>query len=161
MAYEKVKNLKAEEFKRLCGVKLETFEQMVLLVRKHDRLKTRSGRPSKLSVENQVLMTLEYLREYRTYFHIGQSWGINESTVFRIVRKVEEILIKAKEFRLPGKKQLLKAEESREMIVVDVTETPREKPKKSECVIGGSPGNERRTQDNRKAPTAEKRENIH
>jgi hypothetical protein len=44
MAYEKVKNIKAEEFKRLCGVKLETFEQMVLLVRKHDNLKTRSGR---------------------------------------------------------------------------------------------------------------------
>ena len=144
MRSEKVKNLKDEEFKRLCGVKLETFEQMVLLVRNHDKLKTRSGRPSKLSVENQVLMTLEYLREYRTYFHIGQSWGINESTVFRIVRKVEEILIKAKEFRLPGKKQLLKSEENREMMVVDVTETPREKPQK-----------------NRKAPTVEKRENIH
>jgi hypothetical protein len=117
---------------------------MVLLVRNHDKLKKKSGRPSKLSVENQVLMTLEYLREYRTYFHIGQSWGINESTVFRIVRKVEEILIKAKEFRLPGKKQLLKSEENPEMIVVDVTETPREKPKK-----------------NKKAPTVEKRENIH
>ncbi|NEO42783.1 MAG: transposase family protein [Moorea sp. SIO4A3] len=26
-------------------------------------------------------MTLEYLREYRSYFHIGQSWGLNESTV--------------------------------------------------------------------------------
>ena len=144
MTYEKVTNLKAEEFKRLCGVKLETFEQMVKLVRNHDSLKTKSGRPSKLSVENQVLMTLEYLREYRTYFHIGQSWGINESTVFRIVRKVEEILIKAKEFRLPGKKQLLNLEENREMIVVDVTETPREKPKK-----------------NRKAHTVEKRKNIH
>jgi hypothetical protein len=58
MRSEKVKNLKAEEFKRLCCVKLETFEQMVLLVRNHDNLKTRSGRPSKLSVENQVLMTL-------------------------------------------------------------------------------------------------------
>jgi hypothetical protein len=90
MTYEKVKNLKAEEFKRFCGVRLETFEQMVLLVRNHDNLKTKSGRPSKLSVENQVLLTLEYLREYRTYFHIGQTWGLNESTVFRIVRKVEE-----------------------------------------------------------------------
>lgn len=144
MTYEKVKNLKAEEFKRLCGVKLETFNVMVLLVRNHESLKTRSGRPSKLSVENQVLMTLEYLREYRTYFHIGQTWGINESTVFRIVRKVEEILIKAKEFRLPGKKQLLKLEENRDILVVDVTETPRERPQK-----------------NRKALTVAKRESIH
>ena len=60
MTYEKVKNLKAEEFKRLCGVKLETFTQMVKLVRNHENIKARSGRPSKLSIENQVLMTLEF-----------------------------------------------------------------------------------------------------
>ncbi len=39
--------------------------------------------------ENQVLMTLEYLREYRTYFHIGQSWGLDESNVYRIIQKIE------------------------------------------------------------------------
>ncbi|GAX44317.1 transposase [Tolypothrix sp. NIES-4075] len=33
MTYEKVKNLKAEEFKRLCGVLPETFTQMASLVR--------------------------------------------------------------------------------------------------------------------------------
>ena len=33
------------------------------------------GKPSKLSVEDQVLMSLEYWREYRTYFHITRSWG--------------------------------------------------------------------------------------
>ncbi|HAJ64425.1 MAG TPA: hypothetical protein DCP31_38650, partial [Cyanobacteria bacterium UBA8543] len=27
-------------------------------------------------------MTLEYWREYRTYFHIGQSWGVTESTAW-------------------------------------------------------------------------------
>ena len=80
MSYKTVKNLKPEEFKRLCGVNLETFNCMVKLVENHDSLKKKTGRPSKLSLENQVLITLEYLREYRTYFHIGQSWGINEST---------------------------------------------------------------------------------
>jgi hypothetical protein len=144
MNYEKVKSLKAEEFKRLCGVKPETFDRMVKLVRNNEKFKTRSGRPHKLSLEDQVLITLEYLREYRTYFHIGQSWGINESTVFRIVRKVEDILIKAKDFSLPGKKQLLKTDSNREVIVVDVTETPRERPKK-----------------NRKYLTVAKKENIH
>jgi hypothetical protein len=69
MGYETVKNLKAEEFKRLCGVNLETFECMVELVENHEELNKKTGRPSKLSLENQVLMTLEYLREYRTYFH--------------------------------------------------------------------------------------------
>ena len=77
-------------------------------------------------------MTLEYLREYRTYFHITQHWGINESTAYRIIRKVEDVLIKSSEFRIPGKKQLLKSELSLEIMVIDVTEKPRERPQKTE-----------------------------
>ena len=57
------------EFKRLCGVTPATFEQMVKVVAAEKVLAKKSGRPSKLSVEDQVLMTLEYWREYRTYFH--------------------------------------------------------------------------------------------
>ena len=93
MTYEKIKNLTPENFKRLCGVGKETFSQMVKLLRKNAQTKTKTGRPAKLSLENQVLMTLEYLREYRTYFHIAQQWEINESTAYRIIRKVKDILI--------------------------------------------------------------------
>ncbi len=32
MTYEQVKHLKPEEFKRLCGVRPETFNQMVAVV---------------------------------------------------------------------------------------------------------------------------------
>lgn len=76
-------------------------------------------------------MTLEYLREYRTYFHIAQSWGVNESTAYRIIRKIENILIRSQEFALPGKKQLLKSNHELEVVVIDVTETPIERPKKN------------------------------
>jgi hypothetical protein len=131
MTYEKVKSLTPEKFKRLCGVKKETFAQMVKLVENHEKIKTKTGRPSKLSLENQVLMTLEYLREYRTYFHIGQSWDVNESTAYRIIRKTENILVRSREFALPGKKQLLKLSHELEVIVIDVTETPIERPKKN------------------------------
>ena len=85
MTYEQVKYLKPAEFKRLCGVRKETFEQMVSVLRTAEQQK-QPGRPSKLSLEDQVLMTLEYLREYRTYFHIAQSWGVNESTAYRLIR---------------------------------------------------------------------------
>jgi hypothetical protein len=131
MTYEKVKSLTPEKFKRLCGVKKETFAQMLKLVENHEKIKTKTGRPSKLSLENQVLMTLEYLREYRTYFHIGQSWDVNESTAYRIIRKTENILVRSREFALPGKKQLLKLSHELEVIVIDVTETPIERPKKN------------------------------
>ena len=75
-------------------------------------------------------MTLEYLREYRTLFHIGQSWGLNESNVYRIITKIEKCLIESELFRLPGKKALLNQELEWE-VVVDVTETAIERPKKN------------------------------
>jgi hypothetical protein len=131
MTYEKVKDLSPENFKRLCGVRKETFVRMVQILEKQVRAKIKTGRPPKLSLENQILMTLEYLREYRTYFHISQHWGINESTAYRIIRKVENVLVKSPEFRLPGRKQLLKSESKLEIVVVDVTETPIERPKKN------------------------------
>lgn len=131
MTCEKVKNLSSQEFKRFCGVRKETFAQMVTIVEENEHQKTKTGRPSKLSLENQVLMTLEYLREYRTYFHIAQSWSINESTAYRIIRKIENILIKSKEFHLPGKKQLLNSDIKREVVIIDVTETPIERPQKA------------------------------
>ena len=66
MSYEQVKDLPPAEFKRYCGVQPETFQRMVEVVANHLRKKRRvSGRPTKLSVEDQVLLTLEYWREYR------------------------------------------------------------------------------------------------
>ena len=106
MKYEEAKSLAPKEFKRLSGIYPETFNKMVEIVKKHHLNKKVSGRPSKLSFENQILMTLEYLREYRTYFHIGKSWGVYESTAFRIIQKTENILIQSGMFKLPGKKKL-------------------------------------------------------
>jgi len=36
--------------------------------------KDRRGRRTILTLKEQVLVALEYWREYRTYFHIGTSW---------------------------------------------------------------------------------------
>ena len=43
--------------------------------------------------EDQVLICLQYWREYRTYFHIAQDWLLSESTVCRIVHRVETTLV--------------------------------------------------------------------
>lgn len=131
MTYETVKNLKTEDFKRLCGVRPETFTQMVEIVRNHAPIKKKTGRPSKLILEDQVLMTLEYWREYRTPVHIGQSWGVDESTAYRIIRKIETRLSQSRELTLPGKKKLTQPDYQLEIVVIDVTETPIEKPKKN------------------------------
>ena len=131
MTYERVKYLKPEEFKRLCGVQPETFAKMLGVLPSPAKPKQKPGRPSKLSLEDQLLLTLEYWREYRTYFHVGQSWGVNESTAYRIVRNIENALSQSRAFSLPGKKQLQGSESEIKVVVVDVTESPIERPKKN------------------------------
>jgi hypothetical protein len=76
-------------------------------------------------------MTLIYWREYRTEFHIGLTYGVSESTVCRTINKVENALMKSGEFRLPGKKALEKGDTVIEVVLVDVSEQPIERPKKS------------------------------
>ena len=103
---------------------------MVRIVKYQEKKKKKSGRPPKLIVEDQILMTLQYLREYRTYYHISKDWKMSESNVCRIVFKIENILIKSRNFRLPGKKELWKKSAEEELVVMDVMESKIERPKK-------------------------------
>ena len=75
-------------------------------------------------------MALEYLLEYRTYLHLGSSYGVSESTCYNVCRWVEDSLIKDKAFSLPGKKVLLQSDTLIEAILIDATESPIERPKK-------------------------------
>jgi hypothetical protein len=131
MTYEQLKALKPNAFKRRWGVHPATFEQMVEVLRPHLDRQGKRGGQAKLSVEDQLLVVLEYWREYRSQFHIGSSWGLSESAVCRLIQKVERLLMDSGQFRLPGKKQLYQNTYSWEVVVVDVTESPIERPKKN------------------------------
>jgi len=132
MRYGEVKGLREGEFRRLTGIKRRTFEKMVEILKKEERKKKeKGGKPNKLRIEDMLLMTLEYLREYRTYFHISKSYGISESACYRNIRWVEEVLVKQPDFRLPGRKELLKSDVEYEVVLIDVTESPIERPKKN------------------------------
>jgi hypothetical protein len=136
MRYEGVKDLKPEQFRRLTGVKHETFEQMVSVLEEAEAKRKatqryRGGKKAKLTLADQLLMTLEYLREYRTQFHISKSYGIEETRCGRIIRKVEDTLMKSRKFTLPGRKALLESNIKYEVVVIDATETPIERPKKN------------------------------
>jgi hypothetical protein len=127
MYYETIKQLKDSDFKRLTGVQRETFDLMLKVVEKSLR---DFGRPTKLNRADQLLMALMYWREYRTEFHIAQSYGVSEATVCRTIHKVEDALMRSKKFRLPGKKALQTSETVFEVLLVDVSEQPVERPKK-------------------------------
>lgn len=128
MRYETIKHLKDSDFKRLTGVQRESFAEMLKVIEKGLR---DFGRPPKLSRADQLLMTLMYWREYRTEFHIAQSYGVSEATVCRTIRKVEDALVRSKKFRLPGKKALQPSDTVFEVILVDASEQPVERPKKA------------------------------
>ena len=128
MRYETIEHLNDSDFKRLTGVQRETFELMLKVVEKGLR---NFGRPSKLRRADQLLMTLMYWREYRTEFHIAQSYGVSEATVCRTIRKVENALVRSGKFRLPGKKAFQASDTVFEVILVDVSEQPIERPKKA------------------------------
>ncbi len=107
MKFEKTKDLDNEKFRRLTGVKRSTFDQMISILEiSHKTKKARGGRVNKLRIEDMLLMTLEYLREYRTYFHISQSYTVSESTAYKTIKWVEDTLIKHPLFALPGRKEL-------------------------------------------------------
>lgn len=125
MRYETIEHLKDTDFKRLTGVQRESFIELLKVVEKG---LPDFGRPPKLSRADQLLMTLMYWREYRTEFHIAQSYGVSEATVCRTIRKVEDVLVRSKKFRLPGKKALQPSNTVFEVILVDASEQPVERP---------------------------------
>lgn len=136
MKFETVNGLDDEKFRRLTGVKRTTFDKMVEILNESIKnRKVNSGRKKKLSTENSLLMALEYIREYRTYFHVSQSYGLSESSTFKTVRWVEDTLIRHPAFALPGRKALLKSDMEYDVILIDATETPIERPKKNKSVF--------------------------
>lgn len=118
------------QFKRYCGVTRTLFNEMLAVQESAEQAKVKSGRPG-LSLTDQLLLTLQYWREYRSLFHVGQSFGVHESTAQRIVCKVERRLLDSGQFNLPKRDHALDMGEALTCVLLDATETPIERPKKN------------------------------
>lgn len=132
--YEQLQKRRPKDFKRLIGVNEETFNAMIEVFRAYDSKRKKrlgTGGRKSLSPEDKVLLMLGYYREYRTLEHIGFDYGISESTASRVVREVEEVLIKSGKFSLPSKRALYGDDIDLEFVVIDATESPIQRPKKS------------------------------
>ena len=128
MKYIDSKKLPETQFKRYTGISWSTFD---LMAEQLKMLVPAKCRPSKLSVEDQIILCLSYWREYRTLFHVATSYGVSEPTASRIVRHVEDCLIKSNLFNLP--KSLPEgAGIDWNVVIVDATEIPIQRPKKTE-----------------------------
>ena len=133
--YEKSKSLSAKNFKRLIGVKRKTFEAMAEELQSAYKEKHKQGgRLPKLTIENQLMLALEYWRQYITFAELGFNYGVAESTAHDTTVWVENTLIKCGGFKLPGKKALLEDDELR-IVLLDVMESRIERPKKTKSQL--------------------------
>jgi nicotinic acid phosphoribosyltransferase len=133
---EKAADAKAVLFKRLYGVKPDTFEKMRGILQKaYEALHKQGGKPPKLTVQDKLRITLKYLREYRTMESIGAGYEAGKSAACESLQWVEDAMTKDKTFRLPDKKALKKNISAIEYIAADVTESPINSPKQPERLV--------------------------
>jgi hypothetical protein len=130
LRYTKIRK-SAKTFHRLFGVTPQEFEIIVKKVEPkwHESVISgykRPGRDYKLDLSDMVLMLLLYYRSYVTQIFVGYMFGIDDSRVCRIIRRLEPIL--ASVMAIQTCKQLSKEEV--ENLIIDATEQPIERPKR-------------------------------
>lgn len=129
MKYESIQHLSKETFRRSVGIERHLFNELVELLAQAERAKKKRGRPS-LSLENQLCLTLSYWREYRTFFHLGLTYGVHESNAHRIVNRVESRLAASGYLDLV-KPTAQDKPPSAVSVILDASEVPIERPKKT------------------------------
>lgn len=111
--YKNLNNLNDNNFKKIIGVKRETYKEMIEEFKKYEKERTKNhgigGRKQKLCEEDKVLFMLEYHIEDRTLLNMSISYGISEPVASKLIREVENVLIKSGKFQLPKISNQIKA----------------------------------------------------
>jgi hypothetical protein len=82
---KKAVNANAALFKRLYGVKPDTYKKMPSILQiEYDALHQKGGKPPKPAVKDKLDITLKYLREYRTMDSIAAEYGVCKGTIWRL-----------------------------------------------------------------------------
>ena len=120
-------------FLKLFGVTPLQFERTLIPIRPlwQERVTgayKRPGRNFKLPLEEMNLLTLLYYRSYVTQAYVGYLFGIDDSRVCRIMRRLEPML--AEVLALSKRDKLSKQEI--ESLILDATESPIERPQKGQ-----------------------------
>lgn len=131
MNWNNVEKLSDPDFKRAIGISRSAFNLLYQAVSTWYAPMGTRHRPRLLSFENQILLFLAYYREYRTFFHIGLSFGVSETTAYRIFKNIEAVAAQTPAFQLPQKLETADFQDI-EVVVVDATEIEIERPTKNQ-----------------------------
>ena len=103
---------------------LEKF-RAELNVYKSEHWARNKGKKSSISIENQLLMCILYLRDYTTFIKLGLQFGISESYTQKRYEFSKMILLRCLD--LPNARSLKEAIETN-LIAINVTEQAIERP---------------------------------
>jgi len=120
-------------FSALHGVSVEQFDEIVkklhpLWEETVTNQYKRPGRDYALPMEERVMVLLIYYRSYITQLFVGWLFGIDESNVCRIIKKLEPLL----EQVVGLKKERKISKEEVENLIIDAFEQPIERPEKDQ-----------------------------
>jgi hypothetical protein len=131
--FEKYKMKRPAEFTRLVGVNYGTFE-IILKKLENEIARYKSQKPmrtrglkSSLPIEDQLLLTLTYLRQHHTFLQLGEMFSISESYAQKRYTFITRRLMKA--IDIPNDKSLTAHDLK---IIADVSEQPLERPLKEQ-----------------------------
>ena len=136
LRFKEIKNLPPEQFLRNVGIPLNKFQNILDKVSEYiesekakNPLKRRGCKSKKdIRLADKLLLTLHYLRHYETFANLGIKFGITEGYANKIYHHILAILTKVLD--MPNPKDLLNPEI--EVVAIDVTEQPIERPKKGQ-----------------------------
>lgn len=123
-----------EDFLRDAGISLDNFMHLIGKIqdfktqeKEENSFRYRGQSPS-ISIEDRLLLTLRYLRDYPTFFQLGKQFGISESYTNKIYHHILSIMIRVLRFK--SRKDLCL--KNLQTIVIDVSEQPIERPVKNQ-----------------------------
>ena len=131
--FEKYKLKRPADFTRLVGVSYGTFEIILKKLEneitryKNQKPMRRRGLKSSLSVADQLLLTLTYLRQHQTFLQLGEMFSISESYAHKRYTFITKRLLKALD--IPNDRSLT-ADHLK--VIADVTEQAIERPLKEQ-----------------------------
>ncbi len=127
--FEKYKLKRPLEFTRLVGVSFGTF-QIILEKLENEITRFKQQKPmrqrglkSSLTIADQLLLTLLYLRQYHTFLELGEMFSISESYAQKRYCFISQRLMNALD--LPNEKSL---SAKNLKLLADVTEQEIERP---------------------------------
>lgn len=131
--FEKYKQKRPAEFTRLVGVNYATFQIILerleaeIIRYKQQKPMRQRGLKSSLTIADQLLLTMLYLRQYHTFLQLGEMFSISESYAQKRYSFISRRLMQALD--LPNDKALT-AENLK--LVADVAEQEIERPVKEQ-----------------------------